>query len=619
MALNVGVNVLEVDGRAPPTLQGAPTSVAAFLGKTTRGPLNSPVLVSNPQQFRDRFGDNRPDGYLAYAVDGFFLNGGSQAYVCRVAGSTTTSATLTLKNRASGTAGNALTLTAGYLGSADPGLWGNRLRIDVLDDPRAKTQLASDLTNNAASAVVASLRGIQAGTVVQLAGKTADGNAHTAVRKVTKVDAPNRTISWDSGSPVTDKLTAATTQITTLEFRLVVGYRPSDAADLAVVEDWGGLSMEPDVANYVVGVLNHPLTGSRYVTATDLYTGSPPGLDVKNPAVVSSKALTDATEGDPGQNDFVPLDSAAKTGVYAFDRVAVQLLAIPDVHKLSDAARKAVVHGALGYCVGRDDCTFVGSAPDRGALSGTVARSPADYTEAETDYVNDIQNYAADFQAAKVYGALYFPWIQVTDPIGTGPAPALFVPGDGHVMGVYARTDAQSGIFKAPAGFAAQVMGALDVSATFTDGENTDLVRNGLVNGIRPTPGAGIIVATSRTLSSDTRWWFVNVRLLFNYVKSTLKIGLRFVRQEPHTDELRRAVRLNVVTPFLLGLWRQGAFGSDPPAKTFTVKCDAENNPPSEVDLGNFHLDVYFYPARPVETILITVGQQPDGGSAAEA
>ena len=94
---------------------------------------------------------------------------------------------------------------------------------------------------------------------------------------------------------------------------------------------------------------------------------------------------------------------------------------------------------------------------------------------------------------------------------------------------------------------------------------------------------------------------------------------LRFVRQEPHSEELRRSVRLNVVTPFLMGLWRQGAFGSDPPNQVISVKCDAENNPPSEVNLGNFKIEVYFYPVKPAETILLVVGQQPSGGSAREA
>lgn len=110
----------------------------------------------------------------------------------------------------------------------------------------------------------------------------------------------------------------------------------------------------------------------------------------------------------------------------------------------------------------------------------------------------------------------------------------------------------------------------------------------------------------------------MNVRLLFNFVKSSLRDGLRFVRQEPHTEALRRMVRFNVVTPFLLGLWRQGAFGSDPAEQVFTVKCDAENNAPADVANGVFTLEVYFYPAKPAEAILIVVGQQDSGATATD-
>jgi phage tail sheath protein FI len=308
----------------------------------------------------------------------------------------------------------------------------------------------------------------------------------------------------------------------------------------------------------------------------------------------------------------------------AFDTAQIQLLAVPDAHTLvtgggADAGRASVVRAALDYCARRGDLMFVGSAPDRDLRVGvTTARALSDYAQAESGYLATVKTYAADFQAAKVYGALYASWIRVADPAGVGPAPARFVPADGHVMGVYARTEQERGIFKAPAGLAAQVRGALDVSAAFTDAEHTDLVRNGFVNGIRRVAGAGIVVAASRTLSTDTRWWYVNVRLLFNFVKASLRDGLRFVRQEPHTEQLRRTVALNVVRPFLLGLWRQGAFGSGRPEDVFTIKCDAENNPAPEVNLGNFRIEVYFYPVRPAETVLIVVGQQPSGATADE-
>jgi phage tail sheath protein FI len=610
MSLNIGVNVLEVDGLAAPTIAGAATSVAAFLGLTERGLPNQPVRVTSLAQFESRFGGYRSDGYLAYALQGFFLNGGREAYVSRVIGANSVPATTTLSNRQTPTAGAALRVAAALLGNADPGPWGARIRLDVRDDPRGKTTLKADTAANATSAGVLSLAGIDVGSVVSLV----DG-ANTFYRKVKATDPIAGTFSWDAASPIAPVLHAASAQVTTTEFALSVQYPAPPTGALTVVEQWPHLSLESDSPDYAVTRINHPITGSHYIMVTDL-SGTAP-LGVKNPAVASSLKLTGAVENLPVGSDYAG-DAGARTGLYAFDTVQVQLLTVPDAHTLPSADRDLTVRAALDYCAGRGDCTMVGSAPDRGAPPNTTTRVPADYTQLESDYVAATNTYSGRLQGSKVYGALYTPWIQVADPIAAGQAPTRFIPPDGHVMGIYARTDMERGIWKAPAGNAAQVLGALTVSAVFTDRQHTDLMRNGFVNGIRPTAAVGIIVAGSRTLSTDTRWWYVNVRLLFNFVKTSLRDGLRFVRQEPHSEALRRMVRLNVVTPFLLGLWRQGAFGSDPPAQVFSVKCDAENNPPAEVNLGNFRLEVYFYPVKPVETIQIIVGQQPSGATVAE-
>ena len=607
MALNVGVNVLEVDGRVSSTIQAAPTSIAAFVGLTERGVPNRPVRISTAQQFRDRFGAHRTDGYLAYSVEGFFLNGGREAYINRIVGAGSVAASATLNNRQGGAP--TLRVDAGYRGLADPGDWGERLRLDVRDDPRGTTQLQVSTVANATRAQLQSMHGFQVGTVVRFV----DG-ANTFYRRIDTVDTTTTppTITWTGG--ISSVLNQASTQVTSAEFRLVVRYQATPTADFSVVEEWSRLSMETDSADYVVDRINHPFTGSRYIIVVDLSGATPGG--VENPAIISNQTLSNGTENLPTAPDYVG-DAGRRTGLYALDIVQVQLLAIPDAHRLGSAGRTSVVRGALDYCAARSDCMFVGSGPDRGTAV-TTPRALSDYTQLESDYVNTLKTYSASLQASKVFGAVYAPWIRVNDPIGAGPAPARFVPADGHVMGVYARTELERGIFKAPAGNAAQVQGALEVAATFTDVEHTDLVRNGFVNGIRFSPGLGIVVAASRTLSTDPRWWFVNVRLLFNFVKVSLRDGLRFVRQEPHTEALRRLVLFNVVRPFLMGLWRQGAFGSDPPAAVFSVKCDAENNPPEEVNLGNFRLEVYFYPARPVETILIVIGQQPSGASASE-
>ncbi len=275
-----------------------------------------------------------------------------------------------------------------------------------------------------------------------------------------------------------------------------------------------------------------------------------------------------------------------------FNPYPIELLACPE------SSAYEVVEQALTYCSNRGDCMFVGHVPDYGQQPLAAAKV-----------------YGQKLQQDKAYGALYLPYIQVADPLGT----LVWIPPTGHVLGVYARTDQQRGIWKAPAGDAALVNNALDVRATLNDTDHTDLVKNGSVNAIRPITGAGIVIDSSRTLSTNTLWLYVNVRLLFNYVKTSLKLGLRWVVQEPNSSDLWNKIKVLSVTPFLMGLWRRGAFGPGAPADVFTVKVDADNNPPANIQQGILNVEVYFYPSRPAETIIITVGQQEGAASASES
>lgn len=605
---NVGINVIEIDGPAAPAIQPANTSVSALVGITERGVPNQPVRVTSIQQYTERFGGHRADALLSYGINGFFKNNGREAIVSRVVGVGSTAASANLNDRQA-VPEPALQLAAGYRGERDPGDWGERLRIDIRDDPRGTTTLQVDTVANATSAQLTSLAGVSIGTVLRFVE-----GASTEYRRVSNVDALSSTVDWVD--PIVAPLTAAGTEVTTAEFRLIVRYQTRPGGDFETVEEWPHLSMEIDSDDYAVDRINGEATGSRYVTAIDLSAATDSG--VENPAIASDVRLLGGAEASPSATEFNG-DRSLRSGMFAFDTSQVQLLAVPDAHTLSDAGRISVVRAAIDYCASRGDCMFIGTAPDRGNTAVDVARSITDYTQLESDYLGTVKTYAANFQANKVYGALYAPFIKVADPIGPGPAPSRFVPPELHIMGVFARTEQQRGIFKAPAGIASQVRGALAISADFTDLEHDDLVRNGLVNGVRFDTGLGITLSTSRTLSSNNLWRFIPTRLLFNFVKSSLRDGLRFIRQEPHTEATRRTVRLSVITPFLLSLWRQGAFGSRPPEDVFLVKCDAENNPPNEVKQGHFNVEVFFHVVSPIETIVLAFGISDEESSVQES
>ncbi|MFN7997419.1 MAG: phage tail sheath subtilisin-like domain-containing protein [Bryobacteraceae bacterium] len=438
---------------------------------------------------------------------------------------------------------------------------------------------------NATSTTLSSAEAFAPGEAISID----DGAGHKATATVVRANPDSGAIEWTPAVANPGNFAGATTKVTKLEVNLTVAYGGTEQDK--IVETYKGLSSGKNAPNYIVSMLNDTTSGSKYVKAADGNSNSAPGAN--RPQTNGFARFTPGKDGTPTPLDFVG-DSSKSTGFSAFDAAEIQLLTCERTDPL-------IVASALGYCANRGDCMYVGFVP-----FGSVGARQA-------------VAYGQSFQGKKVYGALYGPWIQVVDPLAAGSNPLKFVPPSGHVMGVYARVESTRGIWKAPAGDEANVVGAIDIEYQLSDADHTNLVIDGSVNGIRAVAGAGIVVDASRTLSTDTRWLYVNVRLLFNYVKSSLRAGLRWVRQEPNRDTLWNIVKLNSVTPFLLGLWRQGAFGTGKPEQVFTVICDASNNPPDQVDLGMFKVEVYFYPSKPAETIVIIVGQQPSGASASEA
>ncbi|MFG3257562.1 phage tail sheath family protein [Streptomyces sp. NPDC048172] len=463
---------------------------------------------------------------------------------------------------------------------------------------RQSVNFSAEITHNNRLALLSNSDGT--GSTIAVAAPATGGDARAALgltgatpvagsqtfRALTAASETYRLIAWGAAPPF-PAMPAAATRISTVEFDLVVRRGGAE------VERFGPVSMVDSHDSYVEAVVNDPQRGSAFLVATDLDSASGVGLDAPAPGVYP---LTGGNDGaDPADTAYLG-DPALRTGLEALNGVPISLLAVPE------STSVGVVAGALAYCERRGDAMFVGTVPygfDREGAAG----------------------YAAALRGRKVFGALYAPWIQVVnpDPVAAVAQPLVWVPPVGQVLGVYARIADARGVWKAPAGDEARINDALGVEYDMTDADHTELVRGGGVNGIRALPGSGIVVDASRTLSTDTRWLFVNVRRLFNFVKTSLRDGLTFVVQEPHDETLRKMVRFNVVTPFLLGLWRQGAFGSDPAEQVFTVKCDADNNSPQDVANGLFTLEVFFFPTKPAEAILIVVGQQDSGASAAEA
>ena len=209
-------------------------------------------------------------------------------------------------------------------------------------------------------------------------------------------------------------------------------------------------------------------------------------------------------------------------------------------------------------------------------------------------------------------GAVYFPRVQQFDPLLDGQIDT-FAP-SGMIAGVLARTDAQRGVWKAPAGTDASLNGIAGLTVELTDPENGLLNRLG-INCLRTFPTLGRVVWGARTLrgadAAADEYKYLPVRRTALFIEESLSRGLKWVVFEPNGDPLWAQIRLDVGA-FMHELFRQGAFEGKTPRDAYLVKCDSETTTQHDINLGVVNILVGFAPLRPAEFVIIRL-QQPAG------
>jgi phage tail sheath protein FI len=210
------------------------------------------------------------------------------------------------------------------------------------------------------------------------------------------------------------------------------------------------------------------------------------------------------------------------------------------------------------------------------------------------------------------YGAVYYPWIRIANPWGNGES--VVVPPSGYIAGVYARSDTERGVHKAPANEV--IRGAMGLEMQITKSEQDILNPNG-VNCIRAFSGRGIRIWGARTLSSDASWRYINVRRLFNFVEKSIEMGTQWIVFEPNDADLWARIRRDI-TAFLNNVWRTGALFGASPSEAFYVKCDAEINPPNVRDLGQVIIEIGMAPVKPAEFVIFRISQWAAGSDTSE-
>lgn len=633
------------------TITGVATSITAFVGYTSRGLDNRATHLFSFADFERSFGGLASDSELSYAVQHFFANGGTEAYVVRVPKFDSVAAGITLLDGVGGGAKQALKVTA-----LSKGDWANNVIIDVdynglpAADPKAFNLTITDLTT---------------GTVETFSNVTLDSSKSNYVvavvtdedtgSKMVNISVPDATAgrpaqSGTVGGDITlgdikndkeyaVKITSdlpATGKITNLNVTFIEAGETipgsmlgvcrllerkanvvlADAlpgASIRCVPSSSGLGIRvlaffsPDTIpgaldakiTFTAGTPNSALATLKLSSATANVAHYVLG---KGRATLGQSGAVLGTDGVvlPKTADLIGVE-AAFTGIYALEKVDLfNLLCIPDATRAQPGDPSAIdanvdpnsiFSAAITYCTKRRAFVLIDPPPSVGNVD-----SGADWKSSILT-VHDKN------------GAAYFPRLRLADPLNDFN-PRTFAP-CGVIAGVYARIDGSRGVWKAPAGVEATLTGVQGPVYKLTDAENGALNPLGL-NCFRNFPIYGNVLWGARTLvgsdAEGSEWKYVSVRRMALFLEESLYRGTKWVVFEPNDEPLWAQIRLNIGA-FMQSLFRQGAFQGKTPREAYLVKCDKETTTQDDINRGIVNILVGFAPLKPAEFVIIKIQQ----------
>jgi phage tail sheath protein FI len=346
---------------------------------------------------------------------------------------------------------------------------------------------------------------------------------------------------------------------------------------------WEGLTLTPG-PNYLVTQVN---TLSKLVTVTP--TGQALSSKELVPKAATYKlAPVDAPAPAPTTEDLKG-DEGRMTGLAGLALAdEVTTICVPDLMSVgpTDAQIKDVQGAVTDFCAAGRRMAIL-DPPKSLTDQEILAWRQSSVTESE-------------------FATLYWPWIEVMDPISNTP---IQIPPCGHVAGAWAGTDAQRGVHKAPANV--PLAGAVGLAFNVADSAQAGLNDLG-VNCIRTFPGRGTLIWGARTLRPESEWTYLNVRRLFNYLMASILESTQWAVFEPNDEVLWGQLNVSV-SNFLTRTWRSGALFGASPDEAFFVKCDHETNPPELIEVGQVNIKIGVAPVKPAEFVVFEISQFQPG------
>lgn len=656
------------------TISGAPTSVALFVGPTLLGIDDRAIRIFNFGDFERAFGGLSQTSSLSYSVLHFFSNGGGEAYVIRVPANNAQPAKSVLRRDASGS-NPSVTLTALSSGAASNEIFveidafgidanpfstspahdkklfnlsltdrltGRTERFTRLSTASTSARFAPAVINDSATgSKLASIavnavgsEGPQAtGTSYRLRQFPLAGGVTFGADINVNIEVEVRDAAGAVQAPIT--LTdvniyanGATKPLSTMEMvsKLVAAINQGIRANGAVAAAMEGVGIvaEPFEGSKLLRIrtappgpealtarlsdatvrLAAPATGTSFLTT--FFTSATPAET--NPSryrlgapYASSQIVGTPVAGVDGDPHGQPSSADFKQAVVDLDGpdAFFNILCLPDVVRPSPTDPAALQHvdamtiyaEAALVCKNKHAFLLVDPFPDVISTGAAEAWKSLKFT----------------FQSS--HSAAYFPNIRVDDPLEPGAIRAH--PPSGAIAGIFARTDAQFGVWQAPAGTEAVLNGVYSPAAILSDDDHGVLNPLGL-NVIRQFPIYGTISFGSRTIDGSnalaSEWKYIPVRRTASYILRSLSEALRWAVHKPNGEQLWSQLRMNV-TAFMHGLFRQGAFKGVSAREAYFVMCDASTTTADDINQGIVNIVIGFAPLKPAEFVVISLRQ----------
>jgi len=557
---------IEENESGPVPMEGVGTSTAGFIGLAVKGPVGGvPQLVTSVADFqrsygsylsKNEFGDYR---FLAYAVEHFFINGGSRAYISRVAPPDAQAAESTHMGP--------LKITASSVGA-----WGDKLKVVMSPASKAKTQIIVLLSPTQIK--VKSAVRFHEGDVIVLT----DGESKT-YNRIVKVKENVLDVLNPFEASVVDAELEPSKILSTCEFNL-------DIFCDEVAENYSNISLNSNTPEYIGKKLARSVLVSITLEGIPK-DATPPYVTFAGKDAATAKDITISfTGGSDGTMNSITADvyigedngPGKRTGIQAFhDNTIVSIMAVPGVTDPN------VQLALVAHC-------------ENLASRFAVLDMPPEVVKTE-----ELLRHRELFDTQ--YAALYHPWLQVFDPRDKN---SIFVPPSGSVLGIYARSDTTRGVHKAPANEV--VRACIGLSVLYNKGEQDILNPKG-VNLIRVIPGSGINVWGARTASSDALWKYINVRRLFIFLEESIKANTNWVVFEPN-DEILWARVERTISTFLATIWRKGALAGNSEGEAFYVHIGRSTMSQDDIDNGRLICVIGIAPVKPAEFVIFRLTQK---------